>query len=152
MPTATASPVQATDHLEWAAQIARRVARKGRFRGQELLDLISAAQLALLEKIADGGFDADTHMPSGGEPIGAFRGWAYLTIRCACVREAMRLRGGGTFDTRRPVGLVIADPMGDSVGVFEDEPAKPTPDAALGNLMLDDKPSRYGRTFRRGNA
>ena len=148
MPT-LAPPVSAAAHLDWAAQIARTVARKGRLHGQELLDLISTAHVALLELIASDTFD-QSQVPAGGSLSGAFRGWAYLTIRCACVREAMRMRGGGTFHTHRPGRVIVADPLGDTAAAIESEPLTAQPDAVLG-IILEEKPhSHYGRTFRRG--
>jgi hypothetical protein len=38
----------------------------------------------------------------GGDPEGAFRGWAYKFIRSKCKRLAKQLRNGGTYDTTRP--------------------------------------------------
>lgn len=114
---ASCAGVAAETHVDWATGVAAAVARAFNFRGQEREDVVSVALLTLCELVirpaGDGGFDP-ARVPAGGDPAQAFRGWAYRWVRTACVREAERLRGGGTFNTKRPGKLVVADPLGDS--------------------------------------
>lgn len=144
-------------HLEWAeTRIARPVAAKYHLHGQEADDVVQVAVLALCELCASGRFDP----PPGAELVGAFRGWAYLTIKCACARAAVELRGGGTFRTVRPENRVVVAELGDAAGgvaddgaddtVLEDPPVKP--DAVIEGVPVEFKETGrgfvYGRTFR----
>ncbi|HEV3438070.1 MAG TPA: hypothetical protein VG122_11965 [Gemmata sp.] len=92
--------VVVTDHVNWARMIARGVRQAFQFvpRSQEEQDLEATAFLAIVELAQR--FDP-TKVPPGGDPIGAFRGWAAIDVRCRCQREARRLRNGGTYNTRR---------------------------------------------------
>lgn len=95
-------PILATDHLKWARMIARGVRKAFQFipGSQEEQDLEATAFLAIVELAKR--FDP-TKVPPGGDPVGAFRGWAAIEVRCRCQREARRLRNGGTYNTRREI-------------------------------------------------
>jgi hypothetical protein len=150
--------VPAESHLDWAAGVGARVARHHNLRGQERDDLVSAAQLTLLELLArspaDGGFDA-SRVPPGGDPGGAFRGWAYRFLACECGREAARIRGGGTFHTARPENLLTVGVLGDSAGdVSDDDGDEDTVierEGAEPDVLCSAEPHVvYGRTFAGG--
>lgn len=141
--------VDAGDHLHWCEHaVARPVARKYRLRGQEADDVVQAALLKLLELVAADKFDV-SRVPPDGDVGKAFQGWAIRWVRCEAVREALRIRGGGLFRTARAENVVVADPLGDAAGSVraDDEPGE-TPDVVAGNLLVDLKPSCYGRQFR----
>ncbi len=99
----TSSPtftIVVTDHMKWAQMIARGVRQAFHFKmgSQEEQDLEATAYLALVELMER--FDP-SKIPSGVDPNYSFRGWAVLEVRCRCLREAYRLRNGGTYHTRR---------------------------------------------------
>jgi hypothetical protein len=87
-------------HLDWARRVARRVARAYRLRprSQEEWELEQAAALAVVR--AAGRFDP-AFCPPGGDPDGLFRGWCRRDVVQECRREAVRLRNGGSYRTRR---------------------------------------------------
>ena len=89
--------------LPWAKGIARGVRADFKFgrRSQEEADLEGVALLALCEKAA--AFDP-RRVPEGGDPVGAFKGYASRAIRSKCIEEARRLRNAGTYHTRREKG------------------------------------------------
>ena len=99
--------VDPNDHLKWVKAIARGVRADYRFgRGsQEEFDLEQTAAMALCRAAV--AFDVETMAARNGiavadvELVGAFRGYASRYVRGECVREARRLRNGGTFHTRR---------------------------------------------------
>jgi DNA-directed RNA polymerase specialized sigma24 family protein len=93
-----ATPITVADHLEWARGIAAGVARGQRFTGREADDLIQEACRTLAEKAR--GFRREL-VPAGGDPAGAFRGWAHRAIQSECRRLGAQLRNGGTYRTRR---------------------------------------------------
>lgn len=109
--------INVTDHLDWSRGIARGVSRAYRFdRGsQEESDLEQTAMLALVR--CGLAFDAE-RVPVGGDPAGAFRGYAHRELQSECRREARRLRNGGTYRTRREQGKppVVAGPTSDLEG------------------------------------
>jgi hypothetical protein len=144
-------PFTLENQEDWAAAIARRVARRGEFRWQELDDLISVAKTTLsglygrsvrgtrvVHRIVDFwlfdeefshveheyielGFDI-REVPLGGDPEGAFRGWAHDWIKSECVRYAKRLRNAGTYYTTRPENEPAqACQLGESGDGLEDE-------------------------------
>ena len=41
----------------------------------------------------------------------AFRGWCSIEVRSRCKREALRLRNGGTFNTKRPGAMPSVSPL-----------------------------------------
>jgi hypothetical protein len=92
--------IDVTEHVRWAKMIACGVRRSFHFKmgSQEEQDLEQTAYLAIVELVER--FDP-TKIPNGGDPDGAFRGWAIIEVRCRCQREARRLRNGGTYCTRR---------------------------------------------------
>jgi hypothetical protein len=45
-----------------------------------------------------------SRVPDGGDPNGQFRGWAHPHIRGEVEREVIRLRNGGTYNTRSEKG------------------------------------------------
>ena len=112
------SAVSVESHLDWAAGIAGQVARKQHLTGPDRDELVSRAHLTICELIAkpitEGGFDASRANP--GDVSGAFRGWAVRWVRCACRREAERLRGGGLFHTVRPENLRSTTNLGEADG------------------------------------
>lgn len=123
-------PVQ---HLEWAATIAGHVGRRYRFQkdSQERADLVSVAYLTLVRKCR--GFRPEM-VPAGGDPAGAFRGWVHPTVWKECLREARRLRNGGTYRTRQELSGVAltAEPFGEDSGMWildhRDDEAEPPDD------------------------
>lgn len=152
---ATCAAASALDHLDWAAGIAGKVARDFRLRGAEREDLVGVAHLAVCELLAKpvgrNGFDPSV-MPAGGSLPEFFRGWAYLSVRCACVREAERLRGGGTFRTKRPGRVIVAAPLGDSGEWVDDCRDQPEPrDLAPADLDLPPPAVVYGRRLAGGS-
>jgi hypothetical protein len=96
----SSNAIVVADQMRWARSIARNVRRAYHFLtgSQEEQDLEAMAYLAIVELA--GRFEA-SKVPVGGDPIGAFRGWAAIEVRCRCQREARRLRNGGTYHTRR---------------------------------------------------
>lgn len=117
------SAIAPAEHLDWAKYtVALPVARRYGLCEQEVDDVVQVAVLALYKFAARRGKKAfdPTRVPAGGDVCGAFRGLAYRTIHCACVRAVQEMRGGGTFRTVRPENLVTADPLGDAAeAVFE---------------------------------
>ena len=103
-PTYSQPVVDPTPHIKWARSIARGVrADFGFLKGsQEEQELEAEAYLALCRKAHS--FDP-SRVPPGGDPAGAFRGYASSYIRCECRREARRLKNGGTYHTRNESGL-----------------------------------------------
>jgi hypothetical protein len=150
VPAISAPAISAEHHLEWAARAARKVARRYGLRGAELDDLVSVAHLTLCELCRrEDGFDP-ARVPATGNVRDAFRGWAYPWVKCACEREALRIRGGGLFVTARPENVKVAGALGDAAeAVVDEEPEpEPRPDGVAGTHMVDAKPGNYGRTFR----
>lgn len=92
------SPAQT--HLQWAARVARGVARYCGFRrgSQERAEVEATAAYHLVRKARL--FRAEL-VPPGGDADMLFRGWVHASIRAECLREARRLRGGGTFRSPR---------------------------------------------------
>lgn len=98
----SAPAVNVTEHLAWAASVARGVARDFKFKreSQEEDDIKSVAALTVVRMAAN--FDP-SRVPAGGDPGGQFRGWVHRSVQGMCKREARRLRNGGTYHTRREV-------------------------------------------------
>jgi hypothetical protein len=92
--------IEVADHVKWGRMIARGVRQSFHFvkGSQEEEDLEATAFLAIVDLAQR--FDS-AKVPVDGDPIGAFRGWAAIEVRCRCRREARRLRNGGTYHTRR---------------------------------------------------
>jgi hypothetical protein len=92
--------IEVADHVKWGRMIARGVRQSFHFvkGSQEEEDLEATAFLAIVDLARR--FDS-AKVPIDGDPIGAFRGWAAIEVRCRCRREARRLRNGGTYHTRR---------------------------------------------------
>lgn len=114
--TALLPRIDVTNHLDWAAKIARSIAHAYKFvrQSQEEDDLVSIAHLTVVQKAVT--FDPE-HVPEGGDTGGAFRGWLHPHIVGFCRREARRLRNGGTYYTRREVAGValVAEQMSEHV-------------------------------------
>jgi hypothetical protein len=93
------SPKPPSTHLEWATRIAARIAEWRGFSrsSQEAQDIISHALFTLVRKLAK--FAARPVYDEGENVHGHFRGWIHPSLRAECLREAKRLRGGGTFHT-----------------------------------------------------
>lgn len=93
------SPKPACSHLEWATRVAVRIAEWRGFarRSQEAQDVISHATFTLVRKLAK--FVPRESYGEGENVHGHFRGWIHPSLRAECLREAKRLRGGGTFHT-----------------------------------------------------
>lgn len=100
-------------HLDWARIVARGVCRGGGFPrgGQEERDLEQTAAAELVRKLP--AFDPG-QVPPGGDPDMAFRGWVRPFLKCACDREALRLRNGGTYRTTRTPPVPVGDGVGDA--------------------------------------
>lgn len=143
--------VSITDQLDWAKGIACMVARRYHLRGQERDELIGTAHLTLCE--LEKRFDPSRAI--GGDVEGAFRGWAYRFIVCACRREAERLRGGGTFHTIRPENLFSVKELGDNSDLAEypDSPSvvtcRVTDEETIIHAPTDPFARLPGRTFGR---
>ncbi len=113
-----------TAHVEWARRVARGVAKAFRFApaSQEEAELEGEALLAMVGR-------SRAYIHRGGrDPLGAFRGYAYSYVRSQCVREARRIRNGGTYRTRREADLppvevshlsVMKTPAGDPVELVD---------------------------------
>lgn len=118
-------PVDPADHLDWAAGIARGLARNYRLRHQEAEDLVSEAHAKLCEcaarPAAAGGFSPLRAVDAADLAV-SFRVWAYLSVWKACDREAQRLRGGGLFRTIRPALLFTVGALGDSAELVAADP------------------------------
>lgn len=139
--------VSITDQLDWVKGIACMVARRYHLRGQERDELIGTAHLTLCE--LEKRFDPSRAI--GGDVEGAFRGWAYRFVVCACRREAERLRGGGLFHTIRPekrtfsvsdmgegdVNLSTEDDLPDTLPDAELPPAMPKPTSVYGRRLTE---------------
>ena len=95
-----ATAIDIIPHITWARAIARGVRRDYRFRtgSPEEQELESTAFLALVKKSLS--FTLG-RVPPHGNVHDAFRGYASQYIRKECRREAIRLRNGGTYHTRR---------------------------------------------------
>lgn len=108
--------------LEWARHIARKTAKAyGHAVNSDEANLVaSEANLALLNL-------ASSYNPSfstTGKPNrNGFCGWARREVQTKCVREADRLRGGGTFDTCRPAHRPTVTALGDAAGSLPDTAA-----------------------------
>lgn len=92
-------PEKWVSHLDWAKNIATKIARWQGLSGQEADEVRGIAVLTLVRKAA-------TFTPRVGYSFhetrdGHFRGWIHISIRAECLRECKRLRGGGTFHTPR---------------------------------------------------
>jgi hypothetical protein len=92
--------IDPADHVEWARGIARTVRRAWHYApgSQEEADLESEAVLCVCESAA--AYEPARAVKTG-DHFGAFRGWCKRDVQTACVREAERLRNGGTYNTRR---------------------------------------------------
>ena len=132
-------------HAAWAAQVARRVARKYQFRrgSQEEADLIQQAVATVVRHLPR--FDT-LKLPPGGDPDGLFRGWVYQDVRSECRRLARRLLNGGTYHTRRETpGVLLAvpplsaleTPSGDPVEPAAPDPPPLPPSHPLADLAAD---------------
>ena len=95
-------------HIEWATAIACSIARWRGFhrRSHEEAELVGVALFTLARKRPH--FTAD-RVPVGGDADGQFRGWIHMSVRAECLREAKRLRGGGTFHVPRALHEVIVE-------------------------------------------
>ncbi|HEX4608003.1 MAG TPA: hypothetical protein VH092_07345 [Urbifossiella sp.] len=121
--------VDPADHTDWAEEVGAGVARYFGFRPRspEWEDIRGEAVLTMLEKATT--FDP-RFVPPGGDPGGAFRGWAHPSVRGRCAREAERQRNGGTYHTARATPALAAVPLpdylaDDSDAEPEDPPASP---------------------------
>lgn len=106
----TAADKAGLTHLDWAAGIARRRARRYRVRpGSAEEDLVVAeAQTRLIElalRFRPG------LVPAGGEPGGQFRGWACREVLTAATRECRRLWNAGTFKAVSEARLARRPPV-----------------------------------------
>lgn len=120
----TVGEINPLDHVEWAKRkIARKVRKRYRFLSDsaEQDDLESVAIVTLYTKVKD--FDYSM-VPAGGDVVEYFRGWMHQWILSECVREARRLRNGGTYHTRREVrgAALVAEPLGHAAEMEIDEP------------------------------
>jgi len=97
MPSPT---IDVSDHLAWARNHARRVARGFHLRANSTDedDLIQAAYVRLLERAKQ--FDPRQH--THGDLNDFFQRWVRRDILTACVREAERLKNGGFYNTIQP--------------------------------------------------
>lgn len=88
-------------HVKWARAIARGVRADYRFvRGsQDEYELEAVAYLELCVRTK--AFDR-RRVPPGGDPFGAFRGYAHVFIAAKCRQAAVRIRNGGTYHRARP--------------------------------------------------
>jgi len=162
-------PFSILAELDWAADIARRVAHTSGFRDQEQDELVGVAHSMLNDlyirppegtfserrgKYVNKGFDP-CKVPIGGDCEGAFRGWAYKWIWKKCIREGERMRGGGLYITTRPENRPHIRTMGDDAEDLEDDQApqdcEEPPARAPAPWMLDDLGAHPGRTFGREN-
>lgn len=106
------SSVSVLDHTTWAAVVvAGPIARDAGLSGPDREDVIAAAQLRIVELLArrpgdnPAPFDPTEGMRNN-DVIGAFRGWAYLSVKDAAASEANRIRSGGTIRRKvRPENL-----------------------------------------------
>lgn len=92
-------------HMAWARSVAWRVAREvgwDQVGAEQRADLEAEALLVLCERAC--AFDM-SRVPPGGDPVAAFRGYAYVRIYRRVQQFALRLRNGGLFHTRRPTLL-----------------------------------------------
>lgn len=107
----TAPTAEGDTHLEWAAAIARRIARWRGFkaRTQEEAEVVAHAHYTLVRKLTQ--FAPLPEYGPGQTADGHFRGWVHMSLRAECLREAKRLRSGGTFRTPRRSEEVIVEPL-----------------------------------------
>ncbi len=94
-----AKPKPPVSHIAWATGIARRIARfLGHARdSQEEADIVAHGLFTLVRKL-----EMFVPLPAyqdGDNVHGHFRGWVHISLRAECLREAKRLKGGGTFHT-----------------------------------------------------
>lgn len=123
-------------HLQWAENIGRAIAHAKGFlpRSQEEHDLVSAAHLLLCRRATT--FAAE-RVPLGGSAAGLFRGFCHQSIKWECLREASRMRAGGTFhspsraeakEVRIQALPTMTNELGDDEVVVEDRRVAPEPD------------------------
>lgn len=136
--------IDPADHLEWAARIARKVARTQFVRGHEVEDLVSAATVALCEYAArspaDGGFDPAKAVDA--DLAVSFRVRAYLFLYGKVVDAAQELQGGGTFRTVRAKNLRKVGVLGDSAGEIVAVDPEPLPPVRAPAPEALDRPPR----------
>jgi len=105
----------ASTHYEWAERLAYKMAAALGVVGSQQVDDLRAAGRAAVAALCLR-FDPARN-PLAAE-TNAFRGWAKKTVRSEAVREAKRLRNGGTYSTRRenehePLTVTYLEPEGD---------------------------------------
>lgn len=108
----TAPTSEGDTHLEWAANIARRIARWRGFaaRSQEEAEVVSHAHFTLARKLTK--FVPLAAYGPGQTADGHFRGWVHMSLRAECLREAKRLRRGGIGPpTPRDDVAVVVEPL-----------------------------------------
>lgn len=127
--------IDPTEHVDWAKKVAASISRDQRFPAgsQEEEELKAVAVLTLFRRAPD--FDP-ARVPPGGNAEALFRGWLHRCIVGACVREARRLRTGGTMhsaNTRASASIRVGPlPVHDAEGfeeiAIEDQRETPEPD------------------------
>lgn len=134
--------------------VARPVAWAARLTGPDVEDVIAAAQLRLVELLdRKPGEDPGPFDPTEGlknnDVIGAFRGWAYRSVRDAAVSEANRIRTAGTIKRKvRPENLAKAKALIVSVGDAASDLSRPDADTAAEQIPVEEIDPQFAARFR----
>jgi hypothetical protein len=113
-------------HLEWAAGVAGAIAYGMGLQGEhEVAELVSVAHMILWRRVVGdecNPFDP-SQVPAGGSADGQFRGWVHRSIQGECIREARRIRAGGTKNPNKSVRCLALPSFVNEAG--EEEVALP---------------------------
>ncbi len=116
--------INVTDYLDWATRHALVVADSFGLIGADREDVVSVAHLTLCQQFAKpigrGGFDVGKYAAVHNFRA-AVEAWAYRWVRTACVREAKRIKGGGTFRTKKDPATIYVDSLGDACDDLVDQ-------------------------------
>jgi hypothetical protein len=132
-------------HLEWAAGVAGAIAYGMGLQGEhEVAELVSVAHMILWRRVVGdecNPFDP-SQVPAGGSADGQFRGWVHRSIQGECIREARRIRAGGTKNPNKSVRCLALPSFVNEAG--EEEVAlrrRPRGDRRAGGSGRDAEPA-----------
>jgi hypothetical protein len=136
-------PIDPAPHIDWAERVGGSIAAAYRFppHSADREDVRAYAVLVMVQKAKD--YDP-ARLPPGGDHAKAFRGWCHPTLKSECVREAKRLRNGGTYHTRRdesaPVVAVTMSAIGGDLLAMEHAETGGRPGIHYADQVPDHRP------------